>query len=159
MAIRRIEALELADLLGALLGSIISAQAQSARATVDFVEDIGFEATAAGERLRTVKVQYRKKDEDGMPAEFEVEVPLLAMVNVPSLIIRQAKLSFSYDVVTVGGPAEAPDRELIGNAKLAKLTGLLRKKTTGASTVAERQTMAVDVDVTIEQQDLPIGVE
>src|SRR5215210_2435139 len=108
MPIRRLKALELADLLGSLLGSVILAQADAARATVAFVEEVEFETSLAGERLRTVSVRYRKKDEAGDPADFEVEVPLLAMVNVPSLVVKQAKLTFAYDVVTAGREEAQP---------------------------------------------------
>jgi hypothetical protein len=84
MTVAAVEALELSQLLGSLLASVVEAQAASARATVDFVESVGFEPGTDGERMRTVRLRYRKKDENGIPADFEVEVPLLALVNVPS---------------------------------------------------------------------------
>jgi Protein of unknown function (DUF2589) len=159
--IRRLEALELADVLGSLLASVIAAQAEAARATVAFVEDVGFETTSTGDRLRTVSLRYRKKDETGAPAEFEVEVPLLALVNVPALAVKQAKLAFAYDVVTAGReePSQPPTGPLKGRLPAAKLTGFVRRMSTAGDTAQQRQTTSIDLDVTLEQQVLPVGVE
>ncbi len=74
MTVAAVEALELSQLLGSLLASVVEAQAASARATVDFVESVGFEPGTDGERMRTVRLRYRKKDENSIPADFEVEV-------------------------------------------------------------------------------------
>ena len=165
MAIKRIEALGLAEILGSLLGSVVDAQARSSRATVDFIDEVGFEtgAEGEGEKMRTIKLRYRKKNEDGTPADFEVEVPLLAMVNVPALVVREAKLSFSYDVV--GAEEEKPTQGgSTGGAlpgmktlKKANLSGFIKSKKSGAA--AERYTTSIDLDITLEQQELPIGVE
>lgn len=167
MAIKRQEALTLAEVLGSMLGSVVDAQAQSARATVDFVEAVGFEDTPDGQRLRTVTMRYTKKDENGEFAEFEVEVPLLALVNVPALAVREAKLSFSYDVVTQASesssstPATTPATASVVVSKAALLKGFVRSKPTPTTTTtpAARRTTSIDVDVTLEQQELPIGVE
>ena len=161
MPIRRAEALELAEVLGSLLGSVVSAQAQSARATVAFIEDVGFETAETGDRLRTVTIRYRKKDETGTPADFEVEVPLLALVNVPALVVKQAKLTFSYDVVTAARtePPETDAGPLAGTLPVARLTGFVRRAPGAETGATERQTTAIDLDVTLEQQTLPAGVE
>lgn len=162
MPITSVEALQLSQLLGALLSSVVDAQAQAARATVEFVESVGFEETPQGERLRNVKVRYFKKDENDERAEFEVEVPLLALVNIPSLAVRQAKLTFSYDVVTA---TERPAATGTGGASsaglklpIAKITGFVRRPP-ATTTEVERRTTAVDLEVTLEQQEMPIGIE
>jgi hypothetical protein len=161
MAISSVQAMELSQVLGALLASVVDAQAQSARATVEFVESIGFESTNNGERMRTVKLRYTKKDETDTPAEFEVEVPLLALVNVPSLAVKQATLNFSYDVVTASttaAPVEGEPKPILPGLKSAILKGFVRRPTaTGQD--AERRTTSIDLVVMLEQQDMPIGVE
>jgi hypothetical protein len=155
-----------------MLASVVDAQAQAARATVDFVEDIGFEATAEGDRLRNVKVRYFKKDENGQRAEFEVEVPLLALVNVPSLAVKQAVLTFGYDVVTATAgttpttPSGSSALPAIRQIAPAILKGFVRPATIAPSGAAPattappvRRTTAVDLQVTLEQQEVPVGVE
>lgn len=163
MPIAAVEALELGQVLGSLLGSVVQAQAESARATVDFVEDVGFEETTDGDRLRTVKLRYSKKDENGVPAEFEAEVPLLTLVNIPSLAVKQAKLSFSYDLVTAVEETKpsAGVLPMITKLEAARLTGFVRSPATSTSTApgTTRRTTSIDLEVTLEQQEMPLGVE
>lgn len=157
MAIRRMEALSLSELLGTLLGSVVSAHAQAARATVDFVEDVGFESTPEGETLRTVAIRYSKRDENGEVAEFEVEVPLLALVNVPVLAVKQAKLAFSYDVMTQAEARSTESAEIVRRPAL--LTGFVRSKPTPSTGPVAKSVASIDLDVTLEQQEMPVGVE
>ena len=89
MPVTSVEALELSELLGALLGAVVDAQAASARATVDFIESVGFEVVGTERQMRTVRMRYTKKDENGEFAEFEVDVPLLALVNVGTAVISK----------------------------------------------------------------------
>jgi hypothetical protein len=167
--LRQLEALELGELLGSLLSSIVSAQEQATRATVAFVDEVGFEPiTGGGERMRTVKLRYTKKDENNQPAEFEAEVPLLSLVNVPSLAVKEAKLTLSYDVVTAestsangegDGPSTLGDRiQAIRDTRPAKLTGFPRRRP-APTDASERTTTSVDVEITLEQQPLAIGLE
>jgi hypothetical protein len=164
MSVSSVEALELGQILGALLASIVDAQAHSARATVEFVEDIGFETTVTGEKLRVVTMRYKKKDENGQAAEFEVDVPLLAMVNVPSLAVKTAQLTFSYDVVTAvttePPPAQpnAPPPLGVVRVPIAAITGFVRRPP-ATSKETERRTTAIDLSVTLEQQEMPVGIE
>lgn len=161
MTVTAVDALELSQVLGSLLGSVVEAQAESARATVEFVESVGLEAVAGGgEKLRTVKLRYTKKDEAGDPAEFEVEVPLLTLVNVPALAVKDAKLSFSYDVVTAQEEAASSTGTVPGKkVARARLKGYVRAKPTATTAPATRRTTSIDLDVTLEQQEMPVGVE
>jgi Protein of unknown function (DUF2589) len=166
--LRQLEALELGELLGSLLTAVVQAQEQAVRATVAFVDEVGFEPiTGGGERMRTVKLRYTKKDENNVPAEFEAEVPLLALVNVPSLAVKEAKLSLSYDVMTTEstttdgaaeGPATLGGRVKETGIQPARLTGLPRKRTAETNGV-ERSTTSIDVEITLEQQAIAIGLE
>jgi hypothetical protein len=158
MTITAVEALELGQLLGSLLGSVVQAQAESARATVEFIEDVGFETVAGSEHLRTVRIRYQKKNESNEQSEFEVELPLLSLVNVPSLAVKQAKLTFSYDVVTATeGGSSGPSKIGSSGVLAARLKGFIRPQSSAPG--ASRRTTAIDLEVTLEQQELPLGVE
>lgn len=174
MPVRRIEALELGEFLGSLMTSVVQAQDQAARASVAFVDEIGFEPLpGGGERLRTVSVRYRKRDENGEIADFEVEVPLLAMVNVPMLMVKEARLKFSYDVVVSAsssaptqppgsGPGTVGDRlSKLRALQPAKLKGFIqRPPPSGApASSTERGSMAIDIDIQLEQALAPVGLE
>lgn len=171
MGVKKMEALELAEVLGSLMSSVVDAQAEAAKASVDFVSDVGFEENNGSRVMRMVKLRYRKKDENGVMADFEVEVPLLAMVNIPALAVSEAKLSFSYDVVTAqqsagekrgaGAAANRAGGVLFG--KPARLKGFVRREVAassgGSGKVSTRSVTAIDLDVTLAQQEMPIGVE
>lgn len=158
MAIRRLEALQLSEVLGSLLASVVEAQEQSARATVDFVEEVGFETTPEGRSMRTVRLRYTKRDENDEVATFEVDVPLLSLVHIPSLAVSEAKLSFSYDVVaSASGAEDGAGSAIVPGVGKAKLAGFIRRRTSAQG--SERQTTSLDLDVTLEQQGVPIGVE
>lgn len=162
MTIRRLEALELSEFLGSLLGSVVDAQAQSARATVNFIDEVGFETTPEGDRMRTVTIRYTKKDENDEPAEFEATVPLLSLVSIPSLAVREAKLSFSYDVVVSasGSDTTSPGTGFgsAAGSKLALIKGYARRTSPDTGSSAKRAS-SIDLDVTLEQLEVPIGVE
>lgn len=170
MAIKRVEALALGELLGSLMGSVVEAQARAARTTLDFIEEVGFETSPEGnDVMRSARLRFSKKDENDEVAEFEVDVPLLSLVNVPSLAVREAKLAFSYDVVSAnsapaspGAPTDrvsAASRNVLTTAKLrpAVITGIVRPRS--PTNQPERRTTSIDLDVTLAQQEVPIGLE
>lgn len=170
MAIKRVEALALGELLGSLMGSVVEAQARAARTTLDFIEEVGFETNTDGDEvMRSARLRFSKKDENNEVAEFEVDVPLLSLVNVPSLAVREAKLAFSYDVVSASSAPTSPaapvdrattaKRAILSSAKLkpARITGIVRPRQ--PANQPERRTTSIDLDVTLAQQEVPIGLE
>lgn len=91
------------EILGGLMGAVIDAQAQAARATIDFIEDVG---TLEGSidsgvthELRNISFNYTKKNEFDQISKFTLELPLLSLVEIPAINIKTAKFSFNYDVV------------------------------------------------------------
>lgn len=167
MPIRDLNTLGLDQLLGALLSAIVGGQREATASSLALVEQIGLVRGADGsERFRTVTIRYTKLDENQEPAEFALEVPLLAMVAIPTLTVRNAKVAFTYDVTetTTEKPAEedrrtatATPRALGGlTAQPVVLKGYVpRTRTTRES----RETTGISVEVTVESVPLPIGLE
>jgi hypothetical protein len=164
MPIGQVSALGLGELLGSLLGAIVSAQAQSSRATLDFVENVGFTRTegeggAVSHEIRSVAMRYRKRDENGEHADFEVDVPLLALVNPPALTVSEAKLAFNYDILSVA-PATEPAPELpesvVPIGRPVVLRGVIRRRRLAET--PQDASLSVDVSVTLKQEPAPIGV-
>jgi hypothetical protein len=109
VAIQEVHKLGLGDLLGSLLAAVIDAHQHSIQSSLDFVKQVGFITEGDQERLRTVTIRHTKLDENQQPAEFTLEMPLLAMVNIPTLGVKTANVSFSYDVLeTVPAPQPTP---------------------------------------------------
>jgi hypothetical protein len=164
MVIRQIAAVELGDFLGSLLQSIIDAQQQSSRASIEFIEAVGLETVQEGgstvTKLRTVKLRFRKRNENGDMSEFEAEVPLLALVNAPSLAVSEATMKFSYEVVATQQVRPEADRPAwTTHSPALQIKGLIRSRPAAQESSETRSSFGVDVQVVVKQQGTPIGVE
>ena len=159
MAVRQLDVLEFGELLGALLRSIVSAQEQSARATVDFIEAVGLVDGADGaSTMRTVALRFRKRNENGALSEFEVEVPLLSLVNPPALAVTEATLSFGYELLGTERAADPPTGVLPIDRPV-KLRGVVRSLPAPDGPSEQRTSFTVNVNVVVRQEPTPIGVQ
>ena len=164
MAVRQLDVLDFGELLGALLRSIVSAQEQSARATVDFIEAVGLTSDGAGgpSALRTVALRFRKRDENGNVSDFEVEVPLLTLVNPPALSVSEATLSFGYELLGTERSADPPAPAGGGLPTVdrpVKLRGVVRSTPLPGGPSEQRTSFTVNVNVVVRQEPAPIGVQ
>ena len=173
MPVTDVSALGLGELLGSLLTAIVDGQTAATGSSLDFVEQIGLSGDPAHPGFKTVAIRYTKLDENQEPAEFELEIPVLALVNIPTLTVKQAKISFTYDVVTTthetddgpGGPGVPVEsvRPLAGALETVRplrpvsLVGYVPRRTTSTRDSTART--GIDVEVTVETQPLPLGLE
>jgi hypothetical protein len=163
--IRDLSTLGLGQLLGALLSAVVEGQQEATASSLAFVEQVGLLGGEADDgRFRTVTIRYTKLDENQEPAEFLLEVPLLAMVSIPTLVVQNAKISFAYNVTetTTSEPAEGserlrPLRVLEGDApRRVVLKGFVQQRRPAGDT---RESAGIDVEVTVETVPLPLGLE
>src|SRR5439155_11165165 len=100
--VKDIRSLLLFEIIGAPLVAIVQAQIQAARATVEFIEKVGF--ITEGEHkaseldigsLRMAEFRYSKLDENGKTAEFVAKIPVLSLVPIPGIQVKNAKISFN----------------------------------------------------------------
>jgi hypothetical protein len=166
-----VSALGLGELIGSLLTAIVEGQTAATGSALDFVEQVGLSGDVSHPGFRTVSIRYTKLDENQEPAVFELELPVLALVNVPTLTIKEAKVSFSYDIVTTTrettstdgtdtGESAAGVRPLAGVVQPLRpvsLIGYVPRRTTTTRDSNERT--GVEVEVTVESQSLPLGLE
>lgn len=149
----------LAQTIGSILTSLVDAQAQSARSTVEFINEVGFvtDPVDKTEKLRTVQFKYQKLDENNQRSEFLVELPLLGMVEIPLISIRKARVEFDYQISSTSveaGSATAP----VGGLKRidrAVFKGTVPRQP--APTTAEKGSLKVVIE--IERADLPVALE
>jgi hypothetical protein len=173
MAIRDLTAVGLGELLGSLLTAVVEGQAAATASSLAFVKDIGLVTQGdAPETMRTVAIRYTKLDENQQPAEYVLDLPLLALVNIPTLQVKQATIAFTYDVLTTTTTETdtdgTPEGALgtpgtlagpLGELRPVRLVGYVRRPPTRTSTTQTRETTGVDVQVTVESVPLPIGLE
>lgn len=94
--------------------ALVDAESQAAKATANFIKEMGFkEAPSAGGQdtveefgrqvdfgdLRMVKFRSQRRHADGSKREFQVEVPLLSLLPIPALQIKDAELEFYAKIV------------------------------------------------------------
>lgn len=164
MAVHDLKAVGLGDLLGSLLSAVVEGQHAATASSLAFVREYCLDQDGeAADRFKTVRIQYTKLDENQEPAEFVLDVPLLAMVHIPTLTVKQAKIAFKYDVLTTtqttedGETAPATLPRLVPISPVT-LVGYVRSSTRSSSSQT-RETTGVDVEVTVESQPLPLGLE
>lgn len=91
------------QLIGAPLMAMVQGQAQAAQATAEFIERIGFVADGnSTRRLRMIAFHYTRRGPDGKPRPWRLEVPLLSLVPIPAIQIREGHIEFAVRISDVG---------------------------------------------------------
>jgi len=103
-------ALSLYQLIGAPLWALIEAEKYAATATKEFIEEVGFEPQKRETestkpsyedfgKLRTISFQQERRTAEGQAATYKVEVPMLSILPIPALQIKEAELEFYVKIV------------------------------------------------------------
>ena len=161
--------LPLRELLGVLVGDLVVAEAQAAKATADFLREAGF---IAGKRnaadnwgvLRFVTFSYPVEEPDGSKVRT-IRVPLLSLLPIPLQQIEQAEYEFFAKVNEVGKVDPAPKESYkLGSAAygLAQpFADLICEVAPYGGEAAQDRKGAVPkvrVKLTMKQADLPAGL-
>ena len=98
--------LPMEDLIGAPLIAAANAQGKLANLTKNFIEEVG---TDQNGKVKTVDFTYGKtlkkapNSDDVEEVDKTLSVPLLAIVNIPSLSVK--KVNIDWDISNVRGDA------------------------------------------------------
>lgn len=166
-------ALSLYQLMGAPLQALVEAETNAAFATAKFIREVGFSRKVKeGEPeenfgdLRMVTFKHEKIDADGKKRTFKVEVPLLSLVPIPALQIKDADLDFFVKIIDdpkitqktedeetekklqLKGFSASPPRDLKGTIGRAQ-QDVSRKSALD---------MQIKVKIRMEQADVPTGL-
>ena len=93
--------LPMEDLIGAPLIAAANAQGKLANLTKDFIQEVG---TDGNGKIRTVDFTYGKtlkkspNSDDVEEVDKTLSVPLLAIVNIPSLSVKKVNIDFEMEV-------------------------------------------------------------
>lgn len=164
--------LDMAALIGGPLKAACDAQVILARSTLNFIQDVGLEpADENGMRkVRTANFSFDRAS-DGVNGQIgsekvEMNVPLLAIVNVPALSIDTVDVTFDMEVKSSTSSQSSSDK----NAELDATAGLkigpfsLDVKIKGSISCHESNTRSSDnsakyhVQVHASQQRTPEGL-
>lgn len=180
-------ALSLYQLLGAPLYALIEAETYAAEATADFIERVGFESTGEASggganrdigRMRTLSFQQERRDAAGQAASYRVDVPLLSILPIPAMQIKEAELEFFVKIVDMVqgrrrrqiGTKETPPEEDKETAETAGLVPIAdssridfksmmgRGQLGGEAGSRAGLDMQVHIKIKVEQADVPAGL-
>lgn len=182
--IQGIRSLPLHDLIGATLVAIIEADAQAAQATLEYIETVGFvtpskpEASAEGEgiaagKLRMAEFKYRKLDENNEVSDFVASVPVLALVPIPALQVQDARFKLTAQITDIAAQdTTAPGANAPAALATRAATSIVSKiqprqyqlltKPVASSGTKDQETRGnfhLEVEITMGQADLPLGME
>ena len=104
------------QLIGGPLKAACDSQVQLAKATADFIQNVGLETDANGVvKARTVDFTYTKPVNDGNGGYTEVtnqlDVPILAILNTPSLQVKEVEVDFTMEVKSSTSEKSSRDYE------------------------------------------------
>ena len=128
----------IADLIGAPMAAVVQAEAIAARATADFIKEVGF--TDSGDTnspdfgsVRNISFTYNRANPDGSTEEASITVPLLTIIPIPSLRVAEAEIEFDLaltqpDINTTGGSSAASGNQLFDLKNQLRMKGILAKK-------------------------------
>lgn len=180
-AIRGIASVDLGELIGSPLAAMVEAEARAAVTTAEFIEEVGFREQAGDSEegdpeLRMARFRYTKPDVNGEPAVFTVELPLLSLMAIPALQIKEATVALAARITDIrraptpapraapaaGGPsaAAAPSRRLLDQLR-ARDVKLMAKPVSSSGPKSSEVRSSYDLDITIKlgQADVTVGLE
>jgi hypothetical protein len=170
------EAMHLYQLIGAPLLAVVQAEAQAAQTSADFIKRVGFEsATPPGTpekmlqdggdigdlRMATFKVD--RPGPNGTIQPHAISIPVLSLLPIPLLQVKDAEFSFSIRVLTRvplqsseddKQPGMPPSKDYLAPDRV-EMKGLLAPHRSMGDQSSE---MNINVKVRMEQADLPSGI-
>lgn len=156
-------------MIGGPLQAAIDAQVASSMASINFIKEVGFQTDASTGKSELVMVDFshtrKDVDKDGNPVEkaINIKVPLLAMVQIPSLRIEHVIIDFNVKLNSVESSKVSDklgvDASVSGgwgpvNFKVS--ASYQRQSTTG---VEVKKEYALNVNVKAVQDEIPLGLE
>ena len=158
--------LSLAQLIGAPIHALVDAEAQSAMATARFIRLVGFtgDGDGMGELgdLQMARFRRRRRNTDGKDEDVEVEIPLLSMLPIPALQIRDAELEYTVRIIQTEAIQSQGDTEqsmMVKTPDGEPVATLRASFARDPRSDGRRSTdMLVKMKLRIEQADMPAGL-
>lgn len=161
--------LPMADLIGSPLTAACDAQLKLANATATFIKTVGFQQkdgdpNAVGD-VRTAKFSFVRNTTDGKEL-VDMDVPLLAIVNVPALSITRVDITFDMEVKSSSASKEAADTsaKMAGDGSVGWGPFSLKVHVEGSVSSHKENTRSSDnsakyhVEVHAEDRGMPEGL-
>ncbi|MFN3996670.1 DUF2589 domain-containing protein [Algoriphagus sp.] len=158
----------ISDLLGAPMAAIVQAEAIAARATADFIKEVGFTKSTDSVdsdfgAIKNISFSYNRLNTDGTSQMASITVPLLTIVPIPTLRVAQAvielDLALTQPEENTPGGGDSKSIKNFGVEKPLRLKALIaRKPSVSAPATGNSITGNMNVKITMEQAEPTIGM-
>lgn len=164
---RNSQVMDLKQLIATPLIATLEADAMTTSGYIDFLKEIAFESNEMGGlgRLRTFSFQYYQ-NEHGLKVLKSVEIPVVSLIPIPLLQIKEATFDFeikildavtqyeeqefSFDKANIA--SDEPDDKLFLRAALAPQRGQSSDKRDNSLSANMK------VNIVMQQADMPAGL-
>jgi hypothetical protein len=85
------------ELISAPLIAAANSQGKLAMITADFIQKVGVKESGD---IRTVEFKYEDTNENGETSQKKLDVPLLSIINIPSLSVKSVDVGFTMEIKT-----------------------------------------------------------
>jgi hypothetical protein len=158
----------ISDLLGAPMAAVVQAEAIAARATADFIKEVGFTKTTDAVdpdfgTIKNISFSYNRQNADGTSQMASITVPLLTIVPIPTLRVAQAVIELDLAIKqpeeTTTGGGDSVSNKNFGVTQPLRLKALFAKKPTSSSPATGNSISGnMSVKITLEQAEPTIGM-
>jgi hypothetical protein len=148
--------LQLSQLFATPISALVQAEALAAETSANFIETFGFvkqggtPADSLGS-LKTVTFTYVTQDVNGENTKQELSLPVLSLVPIPLLQIKEASLEF--DVKVTGIVPADEDGRLTSKQKRYSFLAIFGRRPDDAKADVDMK-----IKVTLVQSDIPVGL-
>lgn len=159
----------ISELLGAPMAAVIQAEAIAAKATANFIKEVGFmKATDASDpdfgAVRTITFSYQRINADGITQTATLAIPLLTIIPIPSLQVAEAEIEFDLaltqpEVTTKSASNTGSLDKTFLNSNDVRLRAIFGKKpSANPNAPASSATANMNVKIKLAQADLAVGM-
>jgi len=157
------------ELLAMPLAAIVHSDSMAAHSLAKFILEFGFEPAPDGAEpgelgpLRMVSFTYQSTDRDGGEIQRQLSVPLLSLVPLPALTIREATIDFGVEVTGMFDHSARPADDAPAPATVPALAQVIPREMKVRVARDRRGPSApsrsdLQVHITLGESDLPVGV-
>jgi hypothetical protein len=178
------QSFNLYQLIGAPLVAFVQAECMVAQTTAEFIQRMGFVAEDGANpddigALRMVTFVHERRGSDGRVRAYKVEVPLLSLLPIPTMQVKEADIEFGLKIFelrrrTAGSPAawRATDddpgrggaaagtgihRDFLSGDRF-EMVGAMGRMPSSGTTGQQAIETQLNVKVRLEQADMPAGL-
>jgi hypothetical protein len=161
----------LQNLITAPLQAIMDAQITTTETTLDYIYALSEAGTRkqANEmskdkkaiKLKNVEFQLNRmepnKEGEIAPKPYALQIPLITMIPIPYLSIKDAELRFNFKVVDVTKNTDDTEKTDVQNKGLIERNVIQTRYTSGKESSKET-TSDISIKITVSQGEIPMGL-